>query len=101
MGSRTSDEDYSEVLARLGKPLLECFRQFYGDTALCGGRIGTVCGIEFYGVDHVLFASDAPFGPEGGAGYVGSTMKVIDSLDLSSADKEKICYRNAVSFFGL
>ena len=45
---------------------------FYGDTALCGGRIGTVCGLEFYGVDHVLFASDAPFGPEGGAGYIRS-----------------------------
>ncbi len=101
LGSRTSDEDYSGVLARLGKPLLECFRQFYGDTALCGGRIGAVCGIEFYGVDHVLYASDAPFGPEGGAAYIGSIMKVIDSLDLSSADKQKICYRNALEFFKL
>jgi predicted TIM-barrel fold metal-dependent hydrolase len=101
LGSRTSDEDYSGVLARLGKPLLEYFRQFYGDTALCGGRAGTVCGIEFYGVDHVLFASDAPFGPEGGAGYIRSTMKVIESLDLSAADKEKICFRNALDFFRL
>jgi len=101
LGSRTSDEDYSGVLARLGKPLLECFRQFYGDTALCGGRAGTVCGIEFYGVDHVLFASDAPFGPEGGAGYIRSTMKVIESLDLPSSDKAKICFRNALDFFKL
>ena len=67
LGSRTSDEDYSGVLDRLGKPLLDCFKDFYADTALCGGRIGTVCGLEFYGPDHVLFASDAPFGPEGGA----------------------------------
>jgi uncharacterized protein len=101
LGSRTSGEDYSQVLPSLGKPLLECFRAFYGDTALCGGRAGTVCGIDFFGVDHVLFASDAPFGPEGGAGYIRSTMKVMESLDLSNADKEKICYRNAVSFFGL
>ena len=43
LGSRTSGEDYSHVLAGLGKPLLECFRDFYGDTALCGGRIGTIC----------------------------------------------------------
>jgi hypothetical protein len=55
------------VLPSLGKPLIDCFKQFYGDTALCGGRAGTVCGLEFYGVDHVLFASDAPFGPEGRA----------------------------------
>ncbi len=85
----------------LGKPLLECFRAFYGDTALCGGRAGTLCGIEFFGVDHVLYASDAPFGPEGGAGYIRSTMQAIESLDLSNTDQEKICYRNAVAFFGL
>jgi aminocarboxymuconate-semialdehyde decarboxylase len=101
LGSRTSGEDYSDVLPSLGKPLLDCFRAFYGDTALCGGRAGTVCGIEFFGVDHVLYASDAPFGPEGGAGYIRGAMDVMASLDLSNVDKEKICYRNAVSFFGL
>src|SRR5262245_20455753 len=101
LGSRTSGEDYSHVLPSLGKPLLDCFRDVYGDTALCGGRIGTVCGIEFFGTDHVLFASDAPFGPEGGAGYIRSTMQVLASLDLSNAEKEKICWRNATSFFGL
>src|SRR5262249_34458452 len=66
LGSRTSDEDYSGVL-KMGKPLMDCFRSFYADTALCGGRIGTVCGLEFFGADHVLFASDAPFGAQGGA----------------------------------
>ncbi len=101
LGSRTSGEDYSHVLPSLGKPLLDCFRDFYGDTALCGGRIGTVCGIEFFGVDHVLYASDAPFGPEGGAGYIRSTMQVVASLDLSATEKEKISYRNAASFFGV
>ncbi len=37
LGSRTSGEDYSHVLPSLGKPLLDCFKDFYGDTALCGG----------------------------------------------------------------
>ena len=101
LGSRTSGEDYSHVLPGLGKPLLECFRDFYADTALCGGRIGTVCGLEFYGAHHVLFASDAPFGPQGGAGYIRETMKVIAGLDIAQVDKEKICYRNALALFGL
>jgi predicted TIM-barrel fold metal-dependent hydrolase len=101
LGSRTSDEDYSGVLKMLGKPLMDCLRDFYADTALCGGRIGTVCGLEFYGADHVLFASDAPFGAEGGASYIRETMKVIASLDIPDADKEKICYRNAVALFML
>ena len=34
LGSRTSDEDYSGVLKMLGKPLMDCFRDFYADTAL-------------------------------------------------------------------
>jgi uncharacterized protein len=101
LGSRTSDEDYSGVLKMLGKPLLDCFRDFYADTALCGGRIGTVCGVEFYGPDHVLYASDAPFGPEGGAGYIRATMEAVASLDVPEADKEKICFRNAEQLFKL
>jgi aminocarboxymuconate-semialdehyde decarboxylase len=101
LGSRTSDEDYGGVLKTLGKPLMDCFRAFYADTALCGGRIGTVCGLEFFGADHVLFASDAPFGAEGGASYIRETMKVIAGLDISAADKEKICHHNAKALFKL
>ncbi len=101
LGSRTSGEDYSGILKKLGKPLLDCFKDFYADTALCGGCIGAICGLSFYGVDHVLFASDAPFGAEGGAHYIRETIKVIQSLDISTADKEKICYRNAQTLFKL
>jgi predicted TIM-barrel fold metal-dependent hydrolase len=101
LGSRTSDEDYSGVLKNLGKPLLDCFRDFYGDTALCGGRIGLVCGLDFYGADHVLYASDAPFGPEGGRAYIRDCMAAVDSLDIAGTDKEKIFYRNAIDLFGL
>jgi predicted TIM-barrel fold metal-dependent hydrolase len=49
----------------------------------------------------VLFASDAPFGPQGGVGYIRETMKVIAGLDIAQVDKEKICYRNALALFGL
>ena len=101
LGSRTSDEDYGGVLKMLRKPLMDCFRGFYADTALCGGRIGTVCGLEFFGADHVLFASDAPFGAQGGASYIRETMKVIAGLEIAQADKEKICYRYAQALFKL
>lgn len=101
LGSRVSGEDYSHVLPSLGKPLIDCFKQFHADTALCGGRSGTMCGLEFYGPDHILFATDAPFGPEGGAAFIRSTIDVIGSLDIPEADKAKICHGNAKSFFGL
>ncbi|TMJ27342.1 MAG: amidohydrolase, partial [Alphaproteobacteria bacterium] len=101
LGVRTSDEDYSLILKKLKKRPFDYFKGFYGDTALAGARAPTICGISFFGPDHVLFASDCPFDKEKGRGYIRSTIQVIESLDLSAADKEKICYRNAQIMFGL
>jgi aminocarboxymuconate-semialdehyde decarboxylase len=101
LGARTSDEDYSLVLKRLKKRPLDYFRDFYGDTALAGGRNATICGIGFFTPEHVLFASDCPFDPEKGTLYPRLTIAIMESLDLSAADKEKICFGNAVRMFGL
>jgi aminocarboxymuconate-semialdehyde decarboxylase len=76
-------------------------KQFYGDTALCGSVAGNKCGIDFFGAAHVLFASDSPFGPEQGAGYIRLGIEAMEKVDIPTADKEKINYRNAQSFFGL
>ena len=70
---------------------LEYFKQdFYADSAVFGSRAATVCGLDFYGADKVLFASDCPFDPEGGPGYIRETIKIIDSLDIARADRDKI-----------
>ena len=102
LGARTSDEDYSLLLNKLKKRPFDYFKGFYGDTALAGARAPTICGISFFGPDHVLFASDCPFDKEKGRGYIRSTIAVMESLDhLSQADREKICYKNAQTMFGL
>ena len=101
LGTRGGPGDYSDVLQKLGKPLVECFRSFYADTALSGGRAGTRCGLEFFGVDRSLFASDAPFGPEDGAAFIRSTIEAVDSLEITQDEKNKIFHSNAISFFGL
>jgi aminocarboxymuconate-semialdehyde decarboxylase len=49
----------------------------------------------------VLFASDSPFDPEKGPGYIRDTLKILNGLDLSQGDMEKICFRNAAMLFGL
>ena len=48
-----------------------------------------------------MFASDCPFDKEKGPGYIRDTIKVLNSLGLSPADMEKICFRNAQKLFGL
>jgi uncharacterized protein len=101
LGSRTSDEDYASLLKKLKKRPYDYFKDFYGDTAVEGARAATVCGIDFFGAEHVLFASDCPFDKEKGPGYIRSTIAVIDGLNLSAAEKESICHRNAERMFGL
>jgi len=43
---------------------------FYADTATFGARAAMECGLDFFGSDHVLFASDMPFDPEKGSAYI-------------------------------
>jgi predicted TIM-barrel fold metal-dependent hydrolase len=101
LGSRTSDEDYSLLLKKLKKRPYDYFKDFYGDTAVEGARATTVCGLDFFGAEHVLFASDCPFDKEKGPGYIRSTIAVIESLGLSAADQKRICHGNAERMFGL
>ena len=95
LGTRTSDEDYTVILKQLKKPHFEYFKMFYADTALFGAVSGTKCGLEFFGADNVLFASDCPFDPEKGPGYIRETIKIIDDLDISEEDRQKIYEGNA------
>jgi hypothetical protein len=69
LGARTSDKDLSVVPASL-KKRADDFKMFYADTALFGADDATVCGLAFFGANHVLFATDAPFDPEHGPMYI-------------------------------
>jgi uncharacterized protein len=90
LGSRTSDEDYSNILPSLKRPHLDYMHDFYGDTALFGGGIHAVrCGLEFFGADHVVFATDTPLGP------IAPTIDVIRRLDVAEGDRRKIFSGNA------
>jgi predicted TIM-barrel fold metal-dependent hydrolase len=95
LGSRTSDEDYSGVLPGLQHPHMEYFRRFFADTAMFGGANGLPCGIAFFGVDHVVFATDTPLGP------IRATIDALDHLDLSDEDRRKILSLNAARLLNL
>jgi predicted TIM-barrel fold metal-dependent hydrolase len=101
LGSRTSDEDYGALLKRMARRPIEYFRLFYGDTAVGGSKAAICCGLEFFGADRVLFASDCPFDPEGGPMFIRETIKAIDALDISDEDRRKIYYRNALRLMRL
>jgi aminocarboxymuconate-semialdehyde decarboxylase len=78
---------------------VDYFKMFWADTAVFGSRAATECGLQFYGTEQVVFASDAPFDPEGGSLYIRETIRIIDALDVSAETREKIYYRNAERLF--
>jgi aminocarboxymuconate-semialdehyde decarboxylase len=90
LGQRTSDEDYSKILPSLKRPHMDYLHGFYADTAMFGGGPhATRCGLEFFGADQVVYATDTPLGP------IAPTIKTIDALGLSDANRKKIFSGNA------
>ena len=88
LGSRTSDEDYSQVLPSLKRPHMDYFKMFYADTAMFGASGGLRCGVDFFGSEHVVFATDAPLGP------IGKTIEALHSVGLAPHVLRRILYDN-------
>ncbi len=101
LGARTSDKDYPALLKSMKKRPIDYFKMFYGDTALFGSASATRCGLDFFGVDHALFASDSPFDPEKGSMYIRETIKIIEELDITSQERDQIFQGNAVKMLKL
>ena len=99
LGTRTADEDYGALLKSLKRRPLEYFKMFWADTAVFGSAAATRCGLEFFGTDKVVFASDAPFDPEGGPMYIRETIRVIDGLAISDEERHNIYQGNAERLF--
>jgi uncharacterized protein len=100
LGKRTSDHDYTAVLRSLKRRPVDYFHDFYADTALFGATTATECGLKFFGVDRVVFASDMPFDPAPGL-YARETIRIIDGLDITADERDRIYRRNAERLLGL
>ena len=86
----TISPDAEPIWQNKTRSLRETFKMFYGDTAMFGGQAASQCGLEFFGADHSVFATDYPFDPEEGAFVIRETIAVIDSLTCSAEDRRKI-----------
>jgi uncharacterized protein len=95
---------YDNGLERLGathypgltKHPVEYFKMFYADTALNGNTTYALeCGLAFFGEDHFVFATDAPFDVENGGFSMRETTRAIDAMNISDAARAKIYEGNA------
>ncbi|MEW6453476.1 MAG: amidohydrolase family protein [Pseudomonadota bacterium] len=80
--------------AGLAKPPLDYFKMLYADTAL-GEVAPTRCGHAFFGTEHCLFATDAPFDSEQGRALMRNTIAAVKALEISESEKKAIFEGNA------
>jgi predicted TIM-barrel fold metal-dependent hydrolase len=96
LGARTPPDQREDIEHYpLSRRPIEYFRQFFADTAMFGAQHAIRCTLDFFGADHVLFASDSPFDPEKGPGYIRATIANLEALDLSEDERRRIYEGNA------
>src|SRR3979490_2333378 len=101
LGRRTSDQDYASLLKKMAKRPLGYFRMFYGNTSADGAPSAIRCGLDFYGVKHVLFGTDCPFDPQGGPLFIRETIRALDGLKLKKDDARRIYFGHAMRMLRL
>ncbi len=73
----------------LKRPVVDYFRKFYGDTSVFTAA-SVECAADFFGPDHVIFGTDAPFDIEGGRFSVRESTKAVQTARLSEQEKSQI-----------
>ena len=75
------------MLPALKRPHGEYFKMFYGDTAMFGSSSAFPTGMDYFGPDHVVFSTDAPFAP------VAETFESLKTAGTGSRCEEKTVFR--------
>ena len=99
LGERTNNVRYREIRARMKEKSLrpvDYFRRFYADTVLGGSTAALRCGLEFFGPERVVFATDFPFGPENGLWFLRENMRSVDEIDIPAGERDGIYFGNAL-----
>jgi predicted TIM-barrel fold metal-dependent hydrolase len=103
LGERSDNARYKAIRARMaekGLRPIDYFRKFYADTVLGGSTAALRCGLDFFGPEHVVFATDFPFGPEDGMWFLRENMRSVDELELPAGERDGIYFGNALKLLG-
>jgi uncharacterized protein len=90
-----------ERMAQKSLRPIDYFRKFYADTVLGGSTAALRCGLEFFGPEHVVFASDFPYGPERGLWFLRESLRAVDEVEIGARERDGIYFGNALKLMGL
>ncbi len=86
---------------RLTRAPVDYYRMFYCDTAIQGNTPALMCAHEFFGADHMVFATDSPYDNQFGERVCRETIAAVQAMDIDDAAKRKIFEGNARQMFRL
>ena len=89
------DESFDEAR------VIDGYRRFYGDIVFSGGHHPLRCALDFFGPDRLVFATDTPFGAEGGAMFIRETIRAVETEVPDEALRAKLFEGNARRVLGV
>ena len=97
--SRIEEEQYrfqiaKPVYAELKKAPIDYYKRFYSDVEIRTPS-AVRCTYDFFGPEHVLFATGMPYGPMDGYCGVRNSLNCIEQLPISDEEKRLILCENA------
>lgn len=102
IGARTPEDENEDVADYdLTRPAIDYFKMMYADTSLSGCAHAMRCSKSFYGTDHIVFGTDMPYGPEGGAGYIRDAIEDVKAVAEDEEDAKAMFYANSVRLFDI
>jgi aminocarboxymuconate-semialdehyde decarboxylase len=85
----------------LSRAPLDYYRLFYCDTAIQGNTPALMCAHDFFGPDHMVFATDTPYDNELGRRVYRETIAAVDAMPIDEESRRKIFEGNARRLFKL
>lgn len=92
---------YQDDGQALSKAPIDYYKQFYCDTAIQGNTAALMCALDFFGADHMMFATDSPYDDEMGVRVYRETIPAVEAMAVGAEDKSKIFEGNARRLFKL
>ena len=92
---------YQDDGQTLSRSPIDYYRRFYCDTAIQGNTPALMCAYEFFGADHMVFATDTPYDNELGIRLYRETIPAVAAMPIAEADRQKIFEGNARRLFKL
>jgi uncharacterized protein len=87
--------------SRLTKAPVDYYRMFYCDTAIQGNTPALMSAFDFFGADHMVFATDTPYDNQLGERVVRETFEAVQAMPIDEASRRKIFADNARRLFRL